>query len=90
MSEEIEAIRFVDRVYGLATLPVVMAPDGALSIVPASTLVADGFDPARIRESMTSSPLYVRRLTSSDGTTTALLALLRPDHQGVAARAPTI
>jgi predicted RND superfamily exporter protein len=90
MSEEIEAIRSIDRVYGLATIPVVLAPDGALSIVPATTLSAGGFDPARLREVVATSPLYVRRLASADGTTTAILALLHPDHQGVTARAPTI
>ncbi len=90
MSDAVEAIPHVDRVFSLATVPFIHGQADGLSTQPVTTRVEDGADPAAIGAAMLASPLYVRRLVSPDSTTTAILALLDPEHQGVTPRRPTI
>lgn len=90
MSDDVERIPHVDRVYSLATVPYIRGDADGLSFEPPAALVDDGMPASSLRAPMLASPLYARRLVSTNGTTTAILALVDPAHRTIAARAPTV
>jgi predicted RND superfamily exporter protein len=90
MSDAVASIEHVRRVSSIGTVPYIRGRGTELSFASIPALVADGVDPSALREELGKSPLYSRRLVSVDGKTTALLALLDPDHRSISARAPTI
>ena len=90
MSDAVASMDHVRRVYSLATVPFIRGRDAELSLAPITGLVDDGVDPALLRTEMAASPLYSRRLISSNGKTTAVLALLDSEHRSITDRAPTI
>jgi uncharacterized protein len=90
MSDAVASLEHVRRVFGLATVPFIRGQGSTLSFAPVTVLAQDGVDLSLIRAELQASPLYSRRLLSTDGKTTALLALLDDDHRSIADRAPTI
>ncbi len=90
ISDSVAAIPHVRQVFSLATVPYLRGNGTDLSLEPLAGLAEDGTDLARIRRDVLASPLYHRRLVSPDGRATVVLALVDPDHRGIAARAPTI
>jgi predicted RND superfamily exporter protein len=90
ISDEVEKIPHVERVFSLATVPVIRGEAEGLPIRSLTALVDAGENPADLKASMLQSPLYVRRLISPDAKVTAIVALLEHGHQGIRARRPTI
>lgn len=90
MSDTVAAIPHVRQVFSLATVPYLHGDGTDLSLEPLVGLVERGTNLARVRADVLASPLYSRRLVSPDGRTTAVLALVDPDHRSISARAPTI
>lgn len=90
ISDDVAAIPHVEQVFSLATVPFIRGNGRELSLTPVAQLAADEGDIARLRAEVLDSPVYARRLVSTDGQKTLVAALLDPDHRSIAERAPTI
>ncbi|MGH7341002.1 MAG: efflux RND transporter permease subunit, partial [Candidatus Rokuibacteriota bacterium] len=90
ISEAITTIPRVRQVVSLSTVPFVRGRGDELSLEPVTGLAERGHDVVALRADVLESPLYVRRLISPDGKTTAVLGLLDADHRSIRERAPTI
>jgi predicted RND superfamily exporter protein len=90
MNDDIERIAHVERAFDLAVVPYIHgAPDG-VSFATLGDLAREGEDLGTLRPAVLASPLYARRLVSTDGRVTAVVALLESSHQGIETRRPTI
>jgi predicted RND superfamily exporter protein len=90
ITRAVEQIPHVTRVISLPN--VLYLGDGGDDAVigPLGAILEAAADPIAIGRRVCDDPLYARRVVSPDGTVTPILALLEPNHQGIATRRPTI